>query len=319
MGKFGKIYRKIRKFNKIVIARHTGADPDCLASSIALKESILKTFPRKEVYAIGMPATPFKFIGKNDKLTDDDFEKALLIIVDTPDRKRVDGINDIAKFKYSIKIDHHPFIEKICDYEWIDDTASSASQMVLELIYKTRLVIDKEIGEKLFAGIVADTNRFLFKYTSPKTFSLISKLVDKQKIEFNKVYEKLYLRPLKEKRLQGYILDNMIVTENGLGYLKITDDILKQYGVDASAPSNMVNEFNFIDEILVWTIFTEDKNNDTIKCSIRSRGPIINDVASRFNGGGHIYASGARFKSMDQTDDFIEALETVCKQYKETK
>ena len=31
----------------------------------------------------------------------------------------------------AIKIDHHPFVEEFCNIEWIDDTASSTAQMIL--------------------------------------------------------------------------------------------------------------------------------------------------------------------------------------------
>ena len=42
---FKKIYKEIKKYNTIVIARHIGVDPDALASQLALKESIKLTFP----------------------------------------------------------------------------------------------------------------------------------------------------------------------------------------------------------------------------------------------------------------------------------
>ena len=68
MNIYGQIYREIKKAKKIVIARHVGPDPDALGSSLGLKEIILNTFPDKEVYAVGMPTSKFKFIGSLDKL-----------------------------------------------------------------------------------------------------------------------------------------------------------------------------------------------------------------------------------------------------------
>ena len=59
MNKYYKIYRKIKKYNKIVIARHVGPDPDCLGSSIGLRDAILNKFPKKEVYAVGNPASTY--------------------------------------------------------------------------------------------------------------------------------------------------------------------------------------------------------------------------------------------------------------------
>lgn len=311
---FNKIYRKIKKYNTIVIARHVGADPDALASQIALRDSIKKTFPKKDVYAIGYPASKFKYLGNLDKFQESMYENSLLIVTDTPDKKRIDGV-DPDRFDYSIKIDHHPFIEKTCKLELIDDTASSASQLVIELIFKSGLKLDKDIAGKLYIGLVADTNRFLFSYTTDKTFSLVSKLVNKTNLNFGSLYDNLYMRPLKEARFQGYITEHMTITEHGLGYILLDEKTLTDFDVDAATAGNMVNNFNYIDEIVAWVVFSYDKSNDTIRGSIRSRGPIINEVASHFNGGGHIFASGVRLKTNEEVDALVQELDEVCDKY----
>ena len=163
MGIYQKIYREIKKAKKIVIARHIGPDPDAVGSTQGLRDLILNTFPDKQVYVVGTPASKFKYLGVTDKFTEDMYD-ALLIVTDTPDAKRVDGI-DVSKFSKSIKIDHHPFMEKMCNIEWIDDSASSACELIIELAYYTNLKISYEAAEKLYIGLVSDTNRFLFKYS----------------------------------------------------------------------------------------------------------------------------------------------------------
>ncbi len=316
--KIRKIYRKIKKYETIVVARHVGPDPDALSSQIALRDIILNTFPQKKVYAVGCPAAKFKYLGKLDKFNEDMYEKALLIIVDVPDKERIDGVNP-ALFKETIKIDHHPLVEKFCHLEWVDETASSAAQMIIELTFKTKLKMTKEAAKKLFVGVVADTNRFLFYYTSPKTFDLISKLIKETKIEFTELYENLYLRPLRELRFQGYIISNFHITENGLGYIKLSDKILKEYEVDPASAGNMVNNFNYIKEMIAWVILSEDKVNNNIRGSIRSRGPIINEIASHYNGGGHAYASGVRLTKEEESDALIEELDQACLEYHQGK
>lgn len=314
-NKYKKIYKLIKKYNHIVIARHIGADPDALGSEIALKDIIMATFPNKEVYAVGYPASKFSYMGDLDKIGDADYSDALLIVLDLPDKKRIDGV-DSSKFGYSIKIDHHPYIETFCDYEWIDDKASSTSQMIMELVFNSKLKMTKFAAERLYLGLVADTNRFLFSYTTTKTFDLVSKLIKETNIDFTSLYLNLYLRPLKEIKFYGYIANNLIVTENGFGYIKITEEILKEYNVDAATAGNMVNEFNFIDEIIAWGTFTYDKNRNVIRGSLRSRGPIVNEVASHYNGGGHIYASGCRLSDFNEVDDLVKEIDEICKQYK---
>ena len=74
---------------------------------------------------------------------------------------------------------------------------------------------------------------------------------------------------------------------------------------------------DFIEEIYVWVFFSVDASSETIKTSIRSRGPIINEIASHYNGGGHIYASGARLRDFEQVDSLIQELDEACLKYKE--
>ncbi len=307
----------IKKYPRIVIARHVGADPDALGSSIGLKQIIEATFPSKEVYVVGYPASKFKYLGMLDKWQPELAKNALLIVTDTPDKKRIDGVNP-DDFDKVIKIDHHPFIDRFGDIEWIDETASSASQMVMELVFDTKLKMTKEAAEKLYIGLIADTNRFLFYYTTPKTFQLVSRLIEENKIEFTKLYDNLYMRPWKEAKFEGYILNHLKITDNGFAYAVISEEVLEQHNVDAATAGNMVNRFNYIDEILAWAVFSEDKNNNNVRGSIRSRGPIINEVATHYNGGGHIYAAGIRVESLDDIEGLVSELDQACKEYKDT-
>lgn len=311
---YKEILKQIKKYETIVIARHVGADPDALASQIALRDIIINNFPSKKVYAVGMPASRFKFLGTLDKFTDDMYENSLLIVTDTPDKKRVDGV-DPSKFCKKIKMDHHPFVEKFCDIEYIDDKSSSASQIIIDFVFDMKLKITKEAAEKLYIGIVADTNRFMFSYTTPKTFDLISKLIKKTNINFTSLYENLYLRNLKELKFQSYIINNLVVTENKFAYIKLTDDVLKKYDVDAATAGNMVNNFNYIEDFITWAVFTEDKTNEFIRGSIRSRGPVVNEVAASFGGGGHKFASGVRMNDFETVDELIKALDDECMKY----
>ena len=311
-----KILELIEKYKKIIIARHIGGDPDALGSTFALKEIILNNFVDKEVCVVGTPIAKFKYFGSHDKVTDELIENALLIVLDVPDIKRIDGI-DITRFSDIIKIDHHPELDKYTNIKLIDVNSSSTCEIIAKMCYKLNLSIPNKAAENLFMGIVADTNRFLFSYTSSKTFSLVSKLIHETNFDFVSTYNDLYLRPVKEVKFEGYIVNNMTITDNGFAYLKITQEMLDLFGVDAATAGNMVNNFNYIDEILAWAVFTVDNNNGgTIRGNIRSRGPVINEVAASYGGGGHKLASGVRLKSFDEVDNIVADLDKVCADFK---
>ena len=310
-----KVYKKIKEYKKIVVARHVGPDPDAIASTIALRDSIRLTFPEKEVVAVGLGVSKFKYYGILDKIDSEEFKGCLLIALDVPNISRVDGIDGL-EYKEIMKIDHHPAEDIKGPVDWTNEKACSTCQMIAELILKTPLKLDTKIAGNLYLGIVSDSDRFLLPYTTKETFKVVYDLIKTSKIEFTSLYNYLYDRSLDEVRFQGYIAENMKVTENGLGYLVIPSDIIKEYHVDLATPANLINSFNFIREVSVWTFITEDVKNKVYKVSIRSHGPIINEVASHYHGGGHKYASGARITSEEEIEAFIKDLDCLCEEYK---
>ena len=313
---YNEIINKIKEYDTIVIARHIGVDPDALCSELALRDSILLTYPDKKVVAIGTGSQKFLSFGKLDKL--ETYKDALLIVCDTPDKKRVDSVN-FEEFNYSIKIDHHPFVEKFCDLEIIEDEKTSVSEIIMNIIEETELKCNSSIAELLYMGLVSDSNRFLFSNSTSDTFKIVSTYLEKYPFDITKAYQKLYIRPLNEVRLEGYISLNMTVTENGLGYIFITDDILKELGVDTASAGNMINNFNYIKEVLVWVTATEDLKNNQYRVSIRSRGPEVKEVAERHNGGGHKYASGVKAKTKEDVIEIIKDLNILLKEEKKEK
>jgi phosphoesterase RecJ-like protein len=66
---------------------------------------------------------------------------------------------------------------------------------------------------------------------------------------------------------------------------------------------------------LVWVTITEDIKNKQYRISIRSRGPEINNVAEKHNGGGHKMASGVRVSNLDEAIDIINDLDNLLKEY----
>lgn len=313
-----KIYKQIKKYDEIVIARHVGPDPDAIASQIALRDSIILTFPNKKVYAVGASVSKFKSYGHLNHTNYEDLTKPLLIVLDVPNMSRIDGIDNL-NYDNIVKIDHHPKEDIKAIVEWVDEKKSSTSQMVTELILNTKLKFDKKVAENLFLGIVSDSERFSLKNTTYETFDTVKELLKQSEIDFTSLYDILYTRPISEHKFIAYITNNLNIDNNKLGYIKISDDVLKKFNVDVATPSNLINSYNFIDELLVWIFITEDKKNNQYKISIRSRGPVINKIANRYNGGGHKFASGARLAAMEDVDNLIKDLSEACYEYENSK
>ena len=60
---------------------------------------------------------------------------------------------------------------------------------------------------------------------------------------------------------------------------------------------------------------TEDTKNNNVRVNIRSRGPEINKIAEKYNGGGHAFASGARLSSLDEAESLINDIDMATEEY----
>lgn len=281
---------------------------------MGLRDSIRESFPKKRVYAVGAGVSKFKSYGYMDHPKFEELDNALLIVLDVPNMDRIDGIEGF-NYKDIIVIDHHPKEDINASISWIDIEKSSASQMVAELIMNTKLKLTKKVASNLFLGIVADSERFSLKNTTYETFDTVMKLIKMSNLDFTPLYDILYNRPFNEHKFIAYITNNLVIDENKLGYIKISDEVLREYSVDTATPSNLINGYNFINELLVWVFVTEDVKTNQYKISMRSRGPIINEIASNYNGGGHKFACGARLDTMKEVDELLKDLSEACKNY----
>ena len=240
-----------------------------------------------------------------------------MIACDVPNTSRIDGVDKDA-FTEVFKIDHHPSEEVFGECDWVDETSSSTCQMIIELLLSTPLKYDRKIAENLYLGVVSDSDRFLISYTTAKTFYLVAELIKKTQIDFTHLYSYLYERPIEEIKFHGYLSENLTITPHGLAYINIDSAILKKYNVDPATPSNMINDFSNIKDVYVWTFVTYDEKNDIYKVNIRSKGPVINEAASNYGGGGHKMASGVRTKNKEDITKLIDDLDKICEEYQES-
>ena len=313
---FKQIYKLVKAHDNVVITRHISPDPDALGSQMALRDAIRLTFPSKKVYAIGAGVSKFKFIGGLDKFDPNSAPDCLLIVLDCPNLARVDGIEDVS-YKDIIKIDHHPKEDIKGNLDFTDSSYSSTAEMVAELLLNSRFKMNQKVAESLYAGIVADSERFLFKNTTTHTFEIVVSLLKKYPFDITKVYDGLYQKSIIECKFEAFITENLTITDNKFGYILIDNKDIEKYNVDITAASSVVNNYSFIKEMIAWCFVTYDEKNELYKANIRSRGPVINEVASHFNGGGHKFAAGSRMTKKEDVTALFNELDECCKKYLE--
>ena len=305
------IYIKIKEYNTIIIHRHIKPDGDALGSQIGLKESLIATFPNKCIKAVGDMSERYSFIGEMDEIDDSLYEDALVIVLDTG-AERLISDERYKLGKYLIKIDHHLPQGEYGDLAFVDTSRESCAGVVASFLLEKRFKINDKVATALFTGMVTDSGRFRYSSTSSITYKVASELM-KYNIDTESIYNKIYVDKLANVKLKAKLINKFVVLDSGVAYLINTKEEIEEYNVPIYDVSRgMVNIMAGIEEISIWANFSEDENGD-IYCEIRSNGPNINVVATKYGGGGHLQASGTTIYSFDTVKEIINDLERVAR------
>jgi bifunctional oligoribonuclease and PAP phosphatase NrnA len=312
-----QIIDTIEKYDKIIVHRHVRPDPDAYGSQFGLVELLRKNYPTKQIFAVGEHDPSLTFLRQPEEIEDDVFIGALVIVTDTANTERVDD-QRYVNGDFIIKIDHHPNDDAYGDLLWVDTTASSCSEMIYELFeegkqYKNWTLTD-EGARVLFAGIVGDTGRFLFPSATLKTFETAGSLIQ-YGFDRNQVYDGMYEMERKLLNLQGYMYQHFEMDEFGTAYINITKDVLQEFDVTPSETSLLVGSLGNVKGICAWVIFIEE--GESIRVRLRSKGPVINVLAKKYNGGGHPLASGATVYNWQKAKQVIADLKEICQNHKQ--
>ena len=316
-NKLIEIHEKIKAYKKIIIMPHARPDGDCMGTSFGLKDIIKTSFSDKEVYVVGDEVDYVAFLGSVDKVSDDVFEGALVIVVDTANQERI-ADQRYGLGEYLIKIDHHIPVSSFGDLEYVDVTRPAAALIILDYyhLFKDELTMTLEGARALFTGTLTDTGRFKYPGVDGDTFRLIAMLYDLG-LNSQEVYKHLDTKSEALVRFKGYVLLNYEKTEHGVAYIKMTEELVKSYHVSIEEASSMVNELSVFEDCPIWVLLAEYEEK-IVRARIRSKGPAINEIANQFDGGGHAMASGANLGTWERAEELLEVLDAHAKKYKET-
>lgn len=296
---FEQILEQIKKYDTIIIHRHTNPDGDALGSQIGLKNIILHNFPEKTVYTVGDASKRYSFMdgSKMDEIPDEVYNGALAIILDLSAKHLVSDTR-YTLADMTVRIDHHIFVENVAEIEVVNTTYESCCGLIAELAYECGLALNPAAAKALYTGMVTDSGRFRYDSTSSQTFRLASFIME-QDFSTADIYKNLYCDELKNVQLRAKFILKINKCENNVAYIYTPLEEAKSYDADTFTLSRgMVNTMSDIKGIDTWVNFTETENG--VLCEIRSSKYNINKIAVKYGGGGHIKASGATLKDREE-------------------
>ena len=220
--------------------------------------------------------------------------------------------NSSAKF---IMIDHHQQPDDYAVATYSDTAMSSTCEMVYNFINSLDGLqeLNSEIATNLYAGIMTDTGSFRFSSTSPETHRIAAHLIDSG-ANNAVIHQNIYDTNSPDRmKLLGVALNNLnILPEYHTAYISLTQRELDDNNFKKGDTEGFVNYALSIKGIVFAVIFIENKKENIVKMSLRSKGNFsVNEVArTHYEGGGHINAAGGRSShSLNKTiSEFISIL-----------
>ncbi|WP_292008944.1 bifunctional oligoribonuclease/PAP phosphatase NrnA [Chryseobacterium sp.] len=304
--------------NKIVILTHYNPDGDAVGSSLGLKHYLKAKGIHAEVvvpndfpkFLKWMPDAKKNIIAEYKRKYAFDLvnDADVIFCLDFNSPSRIGLVGEWltnAKAK-KILIDHHQQPEAF-DYVYSDTVIPATSQMIYHFIeaMEDEKLVNQDIAECLYTGIMTDTGGFRFRSTSATTHRIIANLIEKGADPALITSNTWDTNTVSRLHLLALILGRIeVVCNERVAVLYLTREELKEYGFQKGDTEGFVNYGLSILGVKMAAFFMEDLYEDFIKISFRSKDDIDVNQFSRkyFNGGGHINAAGGKsYESLADT------------------
>lgn len=300
----------IQKNQKIIILRHKDPDLDAYGSQFGLYYALKAKYPTKQILAIGDTNSLNSFQAM-DNVTREEYKDSLVFILDTVSKQMLLG-DDYLDAKTLVFIDHHLNRPEIhYDQYFLDEKASSCSEIVFQLLKQMKIPVPTSAAKALLMGIISDTGRFVFNNTNERTFFAAGELVQLG-VNIQEIYNTMYSESLEMKKVKAYFFNTVQYTRNNVAFRKNDEDFLKQFNLDVhTASRGLVNQMAGAKEVPIWANFTYDPRIGKILCELRSRFLPIVDVARKYGGGGHAQACGCTVDTWEDTEKVLKDLDDL--------
>ncbi|HEX8548145.1 MAG TPA: bifunctional oligoribonuclease/PAP phosphatase NrnA [Cytophagaceae bacterium] len=296
---------------KIIITTHHKPDADALGSSLALSQYFGKKGHEVQVITPTDYPSFLNWMNGNDGVIIFDAKKEdyfqnlldssdLIFCLDFNSLNRINELGILVRNSPTKKvlIDHHLEPENFADFTYSDTTAAATAVLIYHFIVKNgdSDLIDKCIGECLYAGIMTDTGSFRHSSTNREVHLIIADLM-MHNVDTSRIHQLIYDNNSEIKlRFLGYALSKklVILKELHTAYIAISADELKTFESQTGDTEGLVNFALSVDGIVMAAVLIE--RSDAVKISFRSKGNFnVNQFARQnFEGGGHQNASGGK-------------------------
>ncbi|UAB81125.1 bifunctional oligoribonuclease/PAP phosphatase NrnA [Marixanthomonas sp. SCSIO 43207] len=296
---------------KIVIVGHKNPDGDAIGSCLGLSFFLRRLGHKTNVIMPNDFPDFLKWLPGCEEIIihDKDTDKSIATInnasvIFTLDFNALNRTGNMQQFLEDsdarfVMIDHHQAPEDYAVATYSDTSMSSTAEMVYHFIdaLDELSILCMEVSTQLYTGIMTDTGSFRFPSTTATTHRVIAHLIE-MGANNSEVHENIYdVNSLDRMKLLGVALKNLnILPEYNTAYITLSQKELDHHNFKKGDTEGFVNYALSLKGVKFAVIFIENKQDNIIKMSLRSKGEFsVNTLARKhYNGGGHTNAAGGR-------------------------
>ena len=314
----------LKKSKKIVITTHQSPDGDAIGSSLALFGYLVKKgFDVSVVVPDSFPQF-LKWMEGADDIYVYDYEENvvkgliseadLIFSLDYNDLTRVGGVGYLIEQStaYKAMIDQHLHPADFADWMCSDTSSCSTAQLIYNFIedFNDLDLIDDQIAEGIYCGIMTDSGSFRFPSVQAKTHLIAADLINRG-LNHSRIHELVHdVNTLPKLHLLGFALNEKlrVLPNLPVAVIAISSEELSRFNYKKGDTEGLVNYALSLEGVQMAAFIKEDDNK--VKMSFRSKGDIaVNEFSSQnFSGGGHKNAAGGvSFASFEETVTLFES------------
>lgn len=301
---------QLRAAKAVLLPTHQNVDADGLASPMAMGHALAGFGVDCHVLVTDgdlpsnlgfLPGVESVLVYGRDELPAYD----LLCLIDCADRNR---LGDFSKDDPSrldgrvplVNIDHHVTNDRFGVVNLVVPQASSAAEIVAEVLRAWGVTPTTAIAQCLLAGIYGDTLGLRTPSTTPRTMRTAADLIDAGASPSVIIDALFRLKPRSTICLWSHALSNIHWT-GPIIWTELTQEGFAGCGAEISEAEGLVNFLAGTEGSRAAVILYQNEDRRSWRVSLRSleENVDVSAIAAAFGGGGHPRAAGARIEGGD--------------------
>lgn len=299
------LIRQIQAAQSLILSTHKQCDGDGLGALLALYHGLRKSGKKVRVMLVDAVPKKYAFLEPERHLEIYESPHApieptdLTLIFDTNDRRLVEPLYSALEThsREILFVDHHPVLNEGPEPtagSYVETRAASTGEISFFILKALGIRLDPRIAQALYTSIAFDTQLFKFVRNSVNSHLIAAELL----MHINnaeQIHRYLFSTHTIDKvAFLAKVLGQIEYFAGGqVAVLKLRAKDLADHNLDMDDSRDVIDMLMNVNSLQAAALFREDAT-DEYKLSLRSKGKVeVLGVAEAFQGGGHMFASGA--------------------------